>query len=1155
MTVQPAGQRPLDQDQRDLIVSALDRNVVVEAAAGTGKTTSMVDRMVALLRTGACDDIRRMAAVTFTRKAASELRDRFRLALEKAVREAAGDERERLAGALDSIDQCFVGTIHSFCGRLLRERPIEAGVDLAFEELDEDADTRLREEAWAAYAESVIGLGPGSVIDDLDDLNLNLSDLADTFYRFAEYPDVDEWPLPPESDLLSDLEEAAVAVKRFTERMRKLADRLPRECGSDQLMPRYSKMPRVVSHYQDLNDRASMLELIDMFFDKRSGAVLREWVQKGGFTQEEARSERDAWDEFREEFAAPLAEAWRELRYRTVMKVMAEARVVYDRMRAERGQLNFQDLLMKAVGLLEGNPHVRSYFAGRYSHLLVDEFQDTDPIQAEVMLLLTATDPRQDDWRLCVPRPGSLFVVGDPKQSIYRFRRADIVTYNRVRRMILEGDGGKDRGIEVRLFANFRTSAPVIEWIDEVFAPRGDCTDKNGRPVRFPEAASEQSPAYVRLEAGRSESLEGELGGVFQLTIPSDEVLLTSHLVEGGRPTEQEAAGLARRYTRSELAASYEADLIARFIRRAIDDRLTVPRSERELEDIRRRRPLDDPATLQAEDFLIITRNKTHLSTYGQALQRYGIPHRVTGGTALNEVDELRLLLTCLRAVDRVDDPVALVGALRSELFGISDAGLYRFRRNGGYFNYTSPVPEGLPPDDEEAITDAFARLRRYRDWTRSMPPLAAFEKVISDLGLMVLAAMRDGGDVQAGSLGKALELLRGDQRAHWSTSHLVEFLADLVEGEYSYDGVSARSHEVGVVRVMNLHKAKGLESTVVFLADSSGEPRAGPEVFIDRGGDRTIGYLGVFGPRWGQWYRPLLAAPGGWADRQAVEKEFEAAERLRLRYVAATRAGSAMIVCEREDGRANGSNPWKYFRDYLSGAPGLPDPGPRNAPSREVLDISVEDVTKASEEAAGRIRRATGPTYARFAAKEYALRDVEKVAKGSGTFATSTAGGPEYGINWGTAMHLLLELAMSRPDFDVEAWAERVLGENEIDPGETPRAVETVRAVTGSALWERALASDLCLTEVPFHMLLGDTDIPTTMNGAMDLAFREEGGWVIVDYKTDRISTSRSEQALADEYAPQLELYGRAWAGCTGETVKETGLFFVDNRKYHRIK
>ncbi|MBU1944598.1 MAG: UvrD-helicase domain-containing protein [Actinobacteria bacterium] len=1155
MTVQPASQPPPDQDQRDLIVSALDRNVVVEAAAGTGKTTSMVDRMVALLRTGACDDIRRMAAVTFTRKAASELRDRFRLALEKAVRGAAGDERGRLAGALDSIDQCFVGTIHSFCGRLLRERPIEAGVDLAFEELDEDADMRLRQEAWAAYAESVIGLGPGSVIDELDDLNLDLSDLADTFYRFAEYPDVDDWPLPPESEMLEDLDEAAVAVKRFTERMRKLADRLPRECGSDRLMPRYSKMPRVVSHYEDLSERASMLELIDMFFDKRSGAVLKEWVQKGGFTQEEARSEREAWDAFREEFAAPLAEAWRELRYRTVMKVITEAGAVYDRMRAERGQLDFQDLLMKAAGLLKGSPHVRSYFAGRYSHLLVDEFQDTDPIQAEVMLLLTATDPRQDDWRLCVPRGGSLFVVGDPKQSIYRFRRADIVTYNRVKRMILEGDGGKGRGIEVRLFANFRTSAAVIQWIDEVFAPKGDCTDKSGRLVCFPEAASEQSPAYVRLEAGRSESLQGELGGVFQLTIPSDEILLTSHLVEGGPPTAQEAAVLARRYTRSELAASYEADLIARYIRWAIDDRVTVPRSEKELEDIHRRMPsCEDPAALRAEDFLIITRNKTHLSTYGQALQRYGIPHRVTGGTALNEVEELRLLLTCLRAVDRVDDPVALVGALRSELFGISDAALYRFRRNGGRFNYNGPVPEGLPPGDEEAITDAFDRLRRYRGWVKTMPPLAAFEKVVSDLGLMVLAATRDGGDVQAGSLGKALELLRGDQRAHWSTSHLVDFLADLVEGEFSYDGVSARSHEVGAVRVMNLHKAKGLESTVVFLADGSGEPRSGPEIVIDRGGDRTIGYIGVFGPRWGAWYRPLLAAPGGWADRQAVEKEFEAAERLRLRYVAATRAGSAMIVCEREDGRANGSNPWKYFRDHLAGVPDLPDPGPGSAPSREALDISVEDVTKASEEAAGRMRRAEGPTYARLAAKEYALRGKD-FAKGSGTFAPSTTGGPEYGINWGTAMHMLLELAMSRPGFDVEAWAERVLGENEIDPGETPRAVETVRAVTGSALWERALASDLCLTEVPFHMLLGDADIPTTMNGAMDLAFREEGGWVIVDYKTDRISASRSERALADEYAPQLELYGRAWAGCTGETVKETGLFFVDNRTYHRIR
>ncbi|MHC4201909.1 MAG: UvrD-helicase domain-containing protein, partial [Planctomycetota bacterium] len=141
---------PPDRAQRDLIVSELDRSMLVEAAAGTGKTTSMVDRMVALLAEGKCR-ADTLAAVTFTRKAAAELRSRFGLALEVAARDADGARRPRLERALGDSARAFIGTIHSFCARLLRERPVEAGVDVSFQEIDEQADARLRELAWAEF--------------------------------------------------------------------------------------------------------------------------------------------------------------------------------------------------------------------------------------------------------------------------------------------------------------------------------------------------------------------------------------------------------------------------------------------------------------------------------------------------------------------------------------------------------------------------------------------------------------------------------------------------------------------------------------------------------------------------------------------------------------------------------------------------------------------------------------------------------------------------------------------------------------------------------------------------------------------------------------------------------------------------------------------
>ena len=180
----------------------------------------------------------------------------------------------------------------------------------------------------------------------------------------------------------------------------------------------------------------------------------------------QALAELASWNDFAGEVAQPLIQTWREHRYEPILRAIAPAREQYDRLRQEAGGLNYQDLLMKAADLLRDKPQIRKYFRKRFTHLLVDEFQDTDPIQAEVMLLLTAQRDAETDWRKCRPVDGSLFVVGDPKQSIYRFRRADIATYNQVRQ-IIERSGGQI----VALSANFRTIGPLVEWVNETFDP------------------------------------------------------------------------------------------------------------------------------------------------------------------------------------------------------------------------------------------------------------------------------------------------------------------------------------------------------------------------------------------------------------------------------------------------------------------------------------------------------------------------------------------------------------------------------------------------------------------------------------------------------------------------------------------------------------
>ena len=1117
---------PPDQEQRELILRELDRNMLVEAAAGTGKTTSMTGRMLALLESGKCADIRRMAAVTFTRKAAAELRGRFQLELERRVKEAAGTGGERLRAALDRVEQCFIGTIHSFCARLLRERPVEAGVGLDFEEIDEDEDSRLLEEAWETFVAELTVSDPAGLLERLIRLGLALADLKAAFADFCRYPDVEEWPVPPAAEE-PDLGTAREELLRYADRLRELVPRLPEEVGNDALIPRIKRLFRFLSHLHDMDRPERLIEALE-YFDAKPEIVQKIWIEKGGFSREEAKAEKSTWDDLRDRVARPALRAWREYRYPTVIEVLRKARLVYDNLRQERGLLNFQDLLMKAAALLRDHPEVRRYFQHRFTHLLVDEFQDTDPIQAEVIFLLASSDPEERDWRACAPRPGSLFLVGDPKQSIYRFRRADIATYAEAKR-VLEKLGG---GLTVNLHANFRSSPPIISWVNEVFEPGKPSLDERGRALlRFPEVEVPESPLYVPLLPGRKEGESGELCGVYRLPLPEE-------------------------CSKNEIVRAYEPDLVARIIRDALDRGMTVPRTRGEVEDGKDRR-------VQPDDFMIVTRKTHNLGAFARALQRYGIPHRATGGQALNEVEELRLLHLCLRAATRPEDPVALVAALRSELFGISDASLYAYRKAGGLFSFRCDPPAGLDEDVSRAFTEAYARLGRYARWLDRLPPAPAFERIARDLGLFALAAARPGGDTQAGSLAKGIELLRATLSGEWSVAQAVEYIGKLAGGEEKHDGTPALPGTRPEVRVMNLHKVKGLEAPVVFLADPCGEFDHGAKVHIDRSGEKIRGYLAIYHKSENSRRKKLLAHPADWEVLEEKEGAFKRAEELRLRYVAATRCGAAVIISQRKSG--NGDNPWCYFERFIPEDRVIPDPGPQEAPAIPAVELPPGEPEAGMAEIRSRLDAAASPTYEVLAAKEYALSatggpgktETQNVGRSSaeGSMLSPGHAAPasapnslqngEHGTEWGEVVHALLQAAMAEPDLDLEKLAATFLEARELEPGLAPGAAALTRSVMASEIWRRALAAEKRLTEVPFQIPWDEGGRLAILRGVIDLAFREADGWVVVDYKTDLLREGELNRA-AEKYAPQVLLYAEALKRACGEPVKETLIYFT---------
>ncbi len=525
---------PPDQAERDLIVQELDRNLLVEAAAGTGKTTSLVARIVNLIRRGKCP-VGTLAAVTFTRKAAAELRGRVQVELEKALRGASGIEKDRLDDAVKHAERAFVGTIHSFCARMLRERPVEAGVDSDFAELDEAQDAELRRLAWSEHIERLI-TARDPILNELEELGVDIGELGSTFERFADYPDVTEWPAPEVA--IPDPAPLLAALRSYVAHIRSIMPSLPIEAGNDRLIPQYRRLVRAVRQtgFETPADLVAVLApFVSSSRDEASEPSVVQKIWPGGKAQ--AETEKARWIAFGQHHATPYVQALRRARYRVVLRAAGPAVVVYDRLRREGGWLNFQDLLLAAARLLRESAAIRQYFRKRFTHLLIDEFQDTDPIQAEVMLLLTADDPGETDWRRCRPVPGSLFVVGDPKQSIYRFRRADIVTYNEVKRIIAASGG-----TIVSLTANFRSASSLVEWINESFNRR------------FPPAATQFAPVYSSLHVGRLDERNGDLAGLYILKAP------------GGN--------------KEEILAN-EGQIVARTVRHALDSGRKVPRSAR----------------------------------------------------------------------------------------------------------------------------------------------------------------------------------------------------------------------------------------------------------------------------------------------------------------------------------------------------------------------------------------------------------------------------------------------------------------------------------------------------------------------------------------------------------------------------------------------
>jgi ATP-dependent exoDNAse (exonuclease V) beta subunit len=1047
-----------DQAARDRVRDAHDVSLFVEAGAGTGKTSALVDRVAALVTAGRVE-LRHLAAITFTEAAAAELRDRVRAELEKVAIDPGRDAaaRRRSEVALDQLDDAALTTLHGFAHRLLTEHPFDVGLPPGFRVLEEIEASVEFEQRWAALVDELFAdpdleralttwLAGGLSVGALRPIAAELCTYHD---RLAPPSPPAPIPAPRAAELLAALEGLA-ALRR--DRCLDDADRLAEHL--DELAPYREALAAA-------RDELDVLEAV---------YTVPELKCSRGRTEcwDHVEVVRDACRDAERLRVAVLDEPRQAALSVLAGRLSDFARRFADDRRRE-GRLWFHDLLVLARDLLRDHPDARAAAAARYQRLLIDEFQDTDPLQIELAVLLASADadPGSRPWSAATIRPGALTLVGDPKQAIYRFRDADLRVYHEAR---------AELGLEpVELVENFRSAAPILDTVNRVF-----------------------------------EALLEEVAGVQAAHVP-----LLAHREPPG-PTRVAVLGGAEDAPVVAVRES-EADDVAATVRLIVDEGWPV-------EDRGGVRPAVE------RDIALLIPSRTVLPALEAALERAGVPVRVESQSLVYSTAEVRDLLQVLAAIDDPTDQIAVVAALRSSGFGCSDADLVLHADAGGGWDYRRDPP-GDPAEDP--VGAGLLGLRGFWEQRWWRPVSGTVEAVVRERRLLELASRHRRPRDHWRRLRFLLDEARAwDDTGETSLRGFVDWARRQADqGARANESVAAEPDDPAL-RILTVHGAKGLEFPIVILAGlNTAKPNQPPPVLWGAGGPAL---------RAGTVRRGLVET-GEYADRRALEAARDDAERLRLLYVAMTRARDHLVVSLHHKGQTSSCHAAR-LAPRLAALPVLrPRPAPVDEPpALDPVPASADPTVREAwiEQRAATLARAGAP--ASVAATTLAEQEADEAFPDDAVDTRPPWQRGRAGTALGRAVHAVLQTVDLETGAGLEATAraqalaEGVAGrEREVRAlVESVLASPTVRAIADGG-WPR-------WREVP---VAADVD-GVLLEGFVDLLARTPDGLLVVDYKTDVVPTDADLDAAVARYAVQGAAYALALEATLREPV--AGCVFV---------
>jgi ATP-dependent helicase/nuclease subunit A len=1098
-------------------------DVAVTAGAGSGKTRALVGRYLSLLEEG--QPLRSLVAITFTEKAAREMRTRIRSTIEQWLAEGMPADRALWESAFAELDAARIGTIHSLCAAILRAHPAEAGVDPVFAVLEENAAAILKARAVeVALAWAMGDPDAARLFGLLGEYRLRTAVTALLERRLDAAPafdGVDDELLDCWAGELAAWLEARLGVLAWLDSLnvlRMVQARKPDDKLETARRVVLARWDRVCAAHTEQDWDTVFADLIALRGSISTGGA------KGNWEADDLAAAREAMATLRTHYdgeIAPLVSKRKPVSWALdrqvaealpdLCRLFEQAVAVYQQLKDEEQALDFDDLEMRAATLLTENPTVRARWQSEVSAVLVDEFQDTNERQRRIVYALTGF--RDSQWAT----RNSLFVVGDAKQSIYRFRGADVTVFRRV-----QTDVAAVGGQHIDLDLTFRPHNPLLTVTNALLQPILGTQDDPTHPYDVP---------FAPLRAYRQSPAEG-----------IREPFIELHLGIGGDANEGRqaaAAGLARRLVE-----------------------------------------LSDSEGVEWGQVALLFRASTHFGDYEDALERAGIPFVTVAGRGFYERPEVRDLLNALSAIAAPDDDLALAGLLRSPAFGLTDAALYLLR--WGPDGERRPMWAALNGDLASLDPRDAARAERARKTIAELHELVGRAPVAEILKRFLdatyyRAALRlaPGGQRPHRNVDKLLS--DAHRSGLVSVSEFLEYVGALRD-------VAARESEApveagGAVQLMTVHKAKGLEFPVVVMADAAhGGGSARPAILVESD-------LGVLLDMRQDEARPVmhpLAALRDSAMEEAEDKRllYVAATRAREKLLV---SGHVKVSTARDDPGRLLLNGWLARMGEVVGlsevrlpeTPTAPQPLDLNwdgGPLVCVLHPPLEELTAGFKSVASEAQAAmasppaTVPTdvslppdlvaplaFAAHGDADDKIQDRESDPPPRVWRVVPQAVRPT-GPAWvvGTLVHA----ALRRWRFPDGEGFEAFLRPYALEAGLTDEA-EIRGAIVGAGRLLTRFQAHPLYTEMAaaerHHELSYSVNLDDgPRSGIIDLLYRTDGRWTIAEFKTDRLKDEAEMRAriCEEKYDEQVRGYLKAVTQQLGEPPRALLVFLNVGRQ-----